>query len=171
MFLPGESQGWGSLVVCLLWGRTDSDTTEVMQQQQQQVVLEVKKESESACNAGETGSISGSERSPGEENGNSLQYCLEIPWIKRPGKLQSIGLQRVGHNWATNTFTFNTSWNAKSPFTGFWYFNFIMIIGKSILSFMIILRLGSLSALAGGILLLDSVSGLFNQQQIEQSGK
>ena len=28
MFLPGESQGWGSLVVCRLWGRTESDTTE-----------------------------------------------------------------------------------------------------------------------------------------------
>ena len=45
-----------------------------------------------------------------------------------------------------------------------------MIIGKSILTIMIILKLGSLSALAGGILLLDSVSGLFNQQQIEQAG-
>ena len=28
MFLPGESQGWGSLVGCCLWGRTESDTTE-----------------------------------------------------------------------------------------------------------------------------------------------
>ena len=27
-FLPGESQGWGSLVGCRLWGRTGSDTTE-----------------------------------------------------------------------------------------------------------------------------------------------
>ena len=27
-FLPGESQGWGSLVGCRLWGRTESDTTE-----------------------------------------------------------------------------------------------------------------------------------------------
>ena len=26
--LPGESQGWGSLVGCRLWGHTDSDTTE-----------------------------------------------------------------------------------------------------------------------------------------------
>ena len=26
--LPGESQGWGSLVGCRLWGRTGSDTTE-----------------------------------------------------------------------------------------------------------------------------------------------
>ena len=27
--LPGESQGCGSLVGCHLWGRTESDTTEV----------------------------------------------------------------------------------------------------------------------------------------------
>ena len=27
MFLPGESQGQGSLVGCHLWGRTESDTT------------------------------------------------------------------------------------------------------------------------------------------------
>ena len=26
---PGESQGWGSLVGCHLWGHTESDTTEV----------------------------------------------------------------------------------------------------------------------------------------------
>ena len=29
MFLPGECQGQGSLVGCHLWGRTESDTTEV----------------------------------------------------------------------------------------------------------------------------------------------
>ena len=28
VFLPGESQGWGSLVGCCLWGRTESYTTE-----------------------------------------------------------------------------------------------------------------------------------------------
>ena len=33
VFLPGESQGRGSLVGCRLWGRTESDTTEVTQQQ------------------------------------------------------------------------------------------------------------------------------------------
>ena len=32
-----ESQGRGSLVGCRLWGRTESDTTEVTQQQQQHV--------------------------------------------------------------------------------------------------------------------------------------
>ena len=29
VFLPRESQGWGSLVGCRLWGRAESDTTEV----------------------------------------------------------------------------------------------------------------------------------------------
>ena len=29
VFLPGESQGRGSLVSCCLWGHTESDTTEV----------------------------------------------------------------------------------------------------------------------------------------------
>ena len=27
--MPGESQGWGSLVCCRLWGHTESDPTEV----------------------------------------------------------------------------------------------------------------------------------------------
>ena len=30
VFLPGESQGRGSLVGCHLWGRTELDTTEVI---------------------------------------------------------------------------------------------------------------------------------------------
>ena len=29
VFLPGEPQGWQSLVDCHLWGRTESDMTEV----------------------------------------------------------------------------------------------------------------------------------------------
>ena len=33
VFLPGESQGRGSLVGCCLWGRTESDTTELTWQQ------------------------------------------------------------------------------------------------------------------------------------------
>ena len=34
-----------------------------------------------------------------------------IPWTKEPGRLQSIGSQRVGHNWVTNIFTFCTKQN------------------------------------------------------------
>ena len=40
-------------------------------------------DTESACNVGEPGLIPGSERSPGEGNGNPLQYsCLENPMDK-----------------------------------------------------------------------------------------
>ena len=80
---------------------------------------------ELACNAGVMGWIPGSERSPGGENINPLQYsCLEIsmdrgawwtrefmghkeldtiehiqiPWMEEPGRLQSRGSIRVGHD-------------------------------------------------------------------------
>ena len=39
VFLPGESQGRGSLLGCRLWGRTESDT--IWQQQQQQGIFGV----------------------------------------------------------------------------------------------------------------------------------
>ena len=59
---------------------------------------------ESTGNAGNLGSIPGLKRSPGERNGNPLQYsCLENPRTEESGGLQSIGWQRVGHNWAINT--------------------------------------------------------------------
>ena len=59
---------------------------------------------ESACNAGDPGSIPELGRSPGEANGNALQLSLgtlaqtRIPWTEEPGELQSVGLQRVGHD-------------------------------------------------------------------------
>ena len=57
----------------------------------------------SAYNAGDRGSISGSGRSPGEENAtHSSILAWKIPWTEEPGRLQSMGLQRVGHNWATS---------------------------------------------------------------------
>ena len=46
----------------------------------------------------------GRERSPVEGNGNPLQYLAwRIPWTEEEsGGLQSVGSQRVRHNWATN---------------------------------------------------------------------
>ena len=55
---------------------------------------------ESACSAGELGLITGLGRSPGEGDGNPLQHsCLENPIDSGVGRLQSLGSQRVGHNW------------------------------------------------------------------------
>ena len=53
-------------------------------------------------NAGDSGSIPGSGRSPGEGNGNPLQYsCLENPMDRGTmdrGTLQSMGLQSIRHD-------------------------------------------------------------------------
>ena len=81
----------------------------------------------SACNAGELGSIPGLGRSPGEGNGNLLQYsCLKIPWTEEPGRLQSMGSQRVGHDreiklslsfhaWPTECAS-SSRWLGQGPF-------------------------------------------------------
>ena len=52
-----------------------------------------------ACNGGDQASIPGSERFLEEGNGNPLQYSAwRVPWAEEPGRLQSMGLQRVEHN-------------------------------------------------------------------------
>ena len=63
---------------------------------------------ESSSSAGDLGSIPESGRSPGEGNGNPLQYsCLENSMNRGAWwAIQSTGLHRVGHNWVTITFTF-----------------------------------------------------------------
>ena len=52
----------------------------------------------SACSAGDPGSIPGSGRSPEKE----MATHSSIPaWTEEPGKLQSTGLQRAGHDHAS----------------------------------------------------------------------
>ena len=59
---------------------------------------------EFACNKGDLGSIPGLRRSPRGVHGNPLQYsCLENPQGQK--SLQSMELQRVGHDWATKHST------------------------------------------------------------------
>ena len=53
----------------------------------------------SVCNAGDPGSIPGSGRSPGEGMAtHSSTIAWKIPWTEEPGRLQSVGSQRVRHN-------------------------------------------------------------------------
>ena len=57
---------------------------------------------ESACNAGDPGSIPGSGRSPGEENNNPLQYsCLENPMDRGAWQATVHGVAKTGHHLAT----------------------------------------------------------------------
>ena len=58
---------------------------------------------ESACNAGDPGSIPGSGRSPGRSPGvgmatHSSILAWKIPWTEEPCGLQAMGSQRVGYD-------------------------------------------------------------------------
>ena len=82
----------------------------------------------SAGNAGDVGSIPGLGRSPGVGNGTPLQdSCLENPMDREPGRLQSMGSQRVRHDWVaerararihthTHTHIQRTTWDLTSSF-------------------------------------------------------
>ena len=59
-----------------------------------------------SANAGDAGLIPGLGRSPGE--GNDTHYSIlvwEISWIEEPGRLQSVGSQRVEHDLVTKQQT------------------------------------------------------------------
>ena len=65
---------------------------------------------EFVCNAGELGLSPGSGRSL--EKGMATHSSIlawRTPWIEEPGGLQSMGSQRVGHDWVTNTHTHEQS--------------------------------------------------------------
>ena len=52
VLLPGEFQGQGSLVGCCLWGRTESDTTEVIKKSYDQPRQYIKKQRDYFANKG-----------------------------------------------------------------------------------------------------------------------
>ena len=58
----------------------------------------------SASNSGDLGSIPGLGRSPLEKEmvTHSSILAWRIPWTEEPGRLQSMELQRVRHDWATS---------------------------------------------------------------------
>ena len=80
VFLPGESQGQGSLVRCRLWCCTESDIQTWLKRLSSSSSSRAKSlpwclaGEESTCNAGDLVSIPGLGRSPGEGKGYSLQY-------------------------------------------------------------------------------------------------
>ena len=90
----------------------------------------------SACNAGDRGSIPGLGRSPGEGNGNPLQYsCLENP-IDR-------GAWRATVHWVAEsrtrlsdfTFTFGNSYTVFTEYLS-WYFPLILNRSEALLQFL-----------------------------------
>ena len=62
---------------------------------------------ESACNRGDPHLIPGLGRSTGKGIATYRSILAwRIPWTEEPDRLQSMGLQRVGHDWGTNTSAF-----------------------------------------------------------------
>ena len=55
-------------------------------------------------------------RSPGGGHGDhcSIVLAWRIPWTEEPGELQSMGLQRIRHDRATNTHTYKKCANTGS---------------------------------------------------------
>ena len=74
---------------------------------------------ESLCNARDLSWIHGLGWCAGEGNGKPL-YILawKIPWTGGPGNMQSMGSQKFGHNWATNTFIYTTFFFIHSSMNG-----------------------------------------------------
>ena len=60
---------------------------------------------EPACNEGVLDSIPGLGRSSGEMATPSSILAWEIPWTEEPGRLQSMGSQRVRHKQLSNKHT------------------------------------------------------------------
>ena len=54
----------------------------------------------------------------------------ESPWTQEPGGLQSMGSQRVGHNWVTKHYSTPQRWNFKKEIVE------LLFIGKIVFSLM-----------------------------------
>ena len=108
VFLPGESQGLGSLVGCRLWDRTESDTTEANEASIISLGFPSGTWVKNPVNAGDVGSIPGLGRSPALEKEMATHFSIfawRIPWTVEAYGLHSTGSQRAGHDRETNTYS------------------------------------------------------------------
>ena len=81
---------------CSPWYHKELDTIE--QLNHNNVILGGTVVKNQPVNAGDASSIPGSGRSPGGGNGYPLQYCLKNSMTEEPGRLQSLGSQRVRYD-------------------------------------------------------------------------
>ena len=61
---------------------------------------------ESACNEGDMGDLGWEDPLEKRMTTHSSILAWRVPWTEEPGGLESMELQRGGHDQVTNTFTF-----------------------------------------------------------------
>jgi hypothetical protein len=137
VFLPGESQGWGSWWAAV-YGVAQSRTQLKRLSSSSSMHRFAPKTQVCAydhcssvtggfpdgsvvknlpANAGDMGSIPGWRRSSGGGNANhSSILAWKIPWTEKPGGLQSMESQRTGHDLATKEQC-DTCYNALATFS------------------------------------------------------
>ena len=82
------------------WGHKESDKTEQLTLWTSQEVLVVKNLPANARDIRDPGSILRLGRLPWRRKWQPTAYfAWRTPWAERLGRLQSMGLQRVGHDW------------------------------------------------------------------------
>ena len=94
VLLPRKSHGWRSLVGCSSWGRKESDMTERLHFSLFTFHFHAL-EKEMAT--------------------HSSILAWKIPWTEDPGRLQFMGSQRVGHDWATSLHFTPWGWSWSLP--------------------------------------------------------
>ena len=91
---------------------------------------------ESACNAGNAGSIPGSGRPLEKEIAiYSSILAWRIPWTEEPDRLHSVGLQRVRYDWAHTHTHKLTEFTLKPHFSGCWWFKMFCLMTDHLLSY------------------------------------
>ena len=91
---PGVGDGQGGLACCDSWGRKEADTTERLNWTELPAMQET-----------QVWSLGQKDPLEKEMATHSSILAKKIPWAEEPSGLQSMGLQRVRRDWATNTFT------------------------------------------------------------------
>ena len=106
---PGDSEGQGNLLCCSPWSCKESSMTEQLNNSNNgSCIYNFLQPHKFKVMYGSW--ILGRE-DPLEKGmaTHSSILAWRIPWTEEPSRLQSMGSQRVGHDWATNTFTLHGS--------------------------------------------------------------
>ena len=103
VLLPGESHGWKSLVGYNPWGRKESDTTERLHFHFLSTLIRASLVAQRvkhlpARRETWVRSLGGEDPLEKEMATHSSILAWKTPWTEKPGRLQSMELQRVGYD-------------------------------------------------------------------------